>query len=306
MRNVVALEGLSREDWLAARRQGIGSSDVGPILGLDHWRGPFDVYVDKIDVEEQPSTPVMRLGQHMEDGIARAYAEETGSTIEKPTHLYGHDRHEWMLASPDRFTDNEGLGVLEVKMTSRADDLDDGIPDAWQLQCLWQLAVTGLPYADLAALVGGREIRYYRVERDDPTITNLIQIGAAFWQRVLDRDPPPVDAMSTESLKRLYKGGADAIELPPDFAVKINELRVLKALHKDNETDIEARANEIRAALGDYEIGTLGGVPVVTWGRSLRTGLKLEELRAEYPDLIAAFTKTTPIRTLRIKKPRKT
>ena len=48
MRDVIALDGLDRADWLAVRRQGIGGSDVGAILGLDPWKGPLDVYVDKV------------------------------------------------------------------------------------------------------------------------------------------------------------------------------------------------------------------------------------------------------------------
>lgn len=38
---------IDRADWLAARRTGIGGSDVAPILGLSKWRSPLDVYMVK-------------------------------------------------------------------------------------------------------------------------------------------------------------------------------------------------------------------------------------------------------------------
>ena len=37
-----------RESWLRERRRGIGGSDIGAILGLNKYRSPLDVYLDKI------------------------------------------------------------------------------------------------------------------------------------------------------------------------------------------------------------------------------------------------------------------
>ena len=78
MREVIALEGLSREDWLEARRKGIGSSDIPAVLGLSRFAGPFDVYCDKVTGEDGPSMSAMKLGSALEDGIANYYADETG------------------------------------------------------------------------------------------------------------------------------------------------------------------------------------------------------------------------------------
>jgi predicted phage-related endonuclease len=37
----------SREEWLAARRLGIGGSDIGALLGASPWSTPLDVWADK-------------------------------------------------------------------------------------------------------------------------------------------------------------------------------------------------------------------------------------------------------------------
>lgn len=304
MREVVELEGLSREDWLTARRAGIGSSDAAAILGLDKWRGPLDVFTDKVVPEdERSSSLLMRLGLHMEDGIARAYAEETGSTVTKPTHMYANDDHPWMLANVDRFTDSAGeLGVVEIKMAHRYEDWEDGAPQGYEIQVTHQLGVTGLPYGDLAALVGGRELRLFRIERDEATIANLIEIEAAFWDQVQRRDPPPPDHRSADSLKRLYSGGADAIELDPSIATIISELRTAKTALKQAEERHEHLANQVRFALGDAEIGTIGGVPAASWKRTLRASLDRSRLEDDYPQVFAACQKSTPVRTLRLGK----
>lgn len=304
MREVVALEGLSRPDWLAYRRQGIGSSDVAAIVGVDRFRGPFDVYTSKVAEEDgDGGTMMMRLGQHLEDGIARAYAQETGSEVTKPTHMYAHDEHPWMLANVDRFTDNAGtLGVLEVKLSSRYEEWDEGPPQGYELQCAHQLAVTGLDYADLVALLGGRELRTFRIDRDDALISNLIEIEAAFWEQVEARIPPPVDARSSESLKRLYRDAIGGVEVDPSIVAVINELRIVKASIKVYEEQHEELANTIKAAIGDAEVATVGGVPVATWSKSVRSGFDRARLEADHPRIAMEYVKSTPVRTLRLKK----
>lgn len=45
----VETETLSREEWLAYRRQGIGGSDVAGIMGISPFRTARDIYYDKLN-----------------------------------------------------------------------------------------------------------------------------------------------------------------------------------------------------------------------------------------------------------------
>ncbi|WP_196802087.1 YqaJ viral recombinase family protein, partial [Clostridium cadaveris] len=36
-------------DWLKERQKGIGGSDVGAILGVNKWKTPFQVYLEKTE-----------------------------------------------------------------------------------------------------------------------------------------------------------------------------------------------------------------------------------------------------------------
>ena len=38
----------SRDAWLAARRSGIGGSDIAAICGLSPYQTPYDVWLDKL------------------------------------------------------------------------------------------------------------------------------------------------------------------------------------------------------------------------------------------------------------------
>ena len=44
---------LSREDWLAYRRQGIGGSDAAAVLGISPFRTAVDLYYDKLQSEKK-------------------------------------------------------------------------------------------------------------------------------------------------------------------------------------------------------------------------------------------------------------
>ena len=44
---VASTVGLSRDEWLAIRRTGIGSSDIAGVLGLSPWASPYTVWADK-------------------------------------------------------------------------------------------------------------------------------------------------------------------------------------------------------------------------------------------------------------------
>ena len=38
---------LSHAEWLKLRKCGIGGSDAAAVCGMNRWRGPLDVYLDK-------------------------------------------------------------------------------------------------------------------------------------------------------------------------------------------------------------------------------------------------------------------
>jgi putative phage-type endonuclease len=301
MREVVALKDLPRSEWLAARRTGIGGSDVGPLLNLSRFSGPLDVYADKVTDDVTPETPMMRMGRVFEDGILRLYEEETGATVERPTHLYCHDQDRWRLANPDGFTNDDGLGIAEAKWSTRPVDWEDGPPEAAELQCHHYMGVTGLEYADLIVVLGGRELRIFRIERDEALLENLIGIEADFWDRVERRDPPPPDARSGEALKRIYRGGGAVVDLPTEYMTTVAALREATARKVRATADVEEQKNVLRAAMGDHERATIAGVKVANWTTVNSTKVDLAALEIDHPDLVASYRRSKPYRRFTLK-----
>ncbi len=79
----------------------------------------------------------------------------------------------------------------------------------------------------------------------------------------------------------------------------LDALKVVDAqLRALNETKASLQ-NDVKAALGDNEVGTLDGTTVVTWTRTKRNALDQKALRAEQPDIVAQYTTATEVRSFR-------
>ena len=48
---LVETDGLSREEWLEYRKQGIGGSDVAAILGISKWKSEIEIWITKTSTE---------------------------------------------------------------------------------------------------------------------------------------------------------------------------------------------------------------------------------------------------------------
>jgi len=194
----------TREEWLEARRSGIGASDVAAILGVDPRRGALAVYADKVGAA-QPSdeTPLMRRGRRLEAVIAAEYAEETGRQVR---HLgdYTITRHPklpFFFSTLDRVTEapeRSGRGPLELKSlhawAPTLAEWETEPPVVFQVQLHAQIACTGATWGSLACLVGGLDLKWTDAERNDRFVAAMEQAVEDFWDRVEKRDPPPPDA----------------------------------------------------------------------------------------------------------------
>lgn len=207
--------------WLAARQRGIGSSEAATVIGLPQAGSPLRLYYEKtgqIDTVADPS-PALRIGLLMEPLILRLFGEEAADHGVGDLRLAGegerhvllrHPDHPWMLASLDAVgLRGEEPVIVELKTVSAwagRDWLDHGEPPVpYQVQVQHQLAVTGLQRAYLVALIGGFDLRWTPVERDEAFIARLIEAEAAFWRRVEQGEPPEADDKpeTQEAMKRL-------------------------------------------------------------------------------------------------------
>lgn len=215
---LVSTKGLSREEWLQYRRQGIGSSDAAAAVGLNPYQSPLELWMiktgrddglPKIDPHDDSSP--MFWGTALEPFVAEHYARRTGYKVRRKNAVLQHPDADkpWMLANIDReIVGAPDVQILECKTAGEfgARLWREGVPDYVQCQVQHQLAVTGKQAADVCVLVCGQEIRIHRIERDEELIANLINLERRFWDYVVTDTPPPADGSDSAglALRALY------------------------------------------------------------------------------------------------------
>jgi len=184
------------DEWYAARKSGIGASEMAIAAGLSPYSTPLKLYYQKrgeLPLEED--SDAMRLGRLLEPVVKSEFSSRTGIQLADPEPLmYRHDDHEMVLATPDGIVDSTTL--FEAKTASWrmkhlwGDQDTDFVPDSYLVQCQSQLAVMGADLCHLAVLFDASEFRTYRVARNDELIRMLLMAAAELWQRIQDGKPP--------------------------------------------------------------------------------------------------------------------
>lgn len=272
-----------RATWLDARRDGIGASDIAAVCGLSKYKGPWDVWSSKVnEVDDDEPSDAASWGLEVEDSICKWWARKEGRTL-GPGGLYRHPVQSWMRATPDRFVlDALGrrLHCVDAKnanwrMRDEWEDLDSA-PIEFIIQIQWQCAVTGLDGGWLVGAIAGHPPVGRWIPRDDELIDELIKRGAAMWQLVLDKTPPPVDGsdIAARWLAQTY------MPSNPDLTVALDDdvIDLVRAWvgadddEKDAKAAKQAAENAMQELLGHAEVGEIGNRKVVTWKTQERSG----------------------------------
>lgn len=299
---------MSREDWLEARRKGIGGSDAAAIMGANPYVTPLTVYADKIGAApEKETSEAMRQGTDLEAYVADRFTEATEIKLRRVNRILQHPEYPWMLANIDRDVIG-GDGGFEAKTTNLLNkhDFENGeVPLNYMWQCQHYMAVTGAPYWYLAVLVLGKAFHVFRIDRDDALIDRLIQAEQEFWLEHVEKRVPPLPTGSDSddaALEAIYPESqvgtdADLTELNDT----LNLIELLKADKAKLDTRIRSAEEEIKAILCDRERGTAAGWSV-SWKSSTRSAVDTKRLRAELPEIAEQYTNTTRTRVFRVNK----
>lgn len=252
----------------AERRLGIGSSDVAELLGISPYEGasPIRLFAEKIGMlpdDDDEETVEQRVGHALEGALVALYKSESGFDVATTggfVESVEHPVERWKRANLDARIIGKSA-ALEVKVVGigmAADwdlDVDDGIPPYVRVQVAWQMHVADLDEVHVVALVGGTGFRVFYVHRDRELEALIVAEAEAFWRRVVERTPPPVDATSSckAFLDAKYPAKAEDVEVEITAAeeIEIGERRVrADRVEKTAKEAKEIANNELRDLLG--------------------------------------------------------
>lgn len=253
--------------WKDARR--IGASDVPTILGLNSYKTPHRLWLEKRgEFPQSEDNEAMKWGRRMENVIAFAFAEETGLQVTDNVHIYAHPTHNYLTCTPDRFVSVDGqIGPLEIKNVSEwfLDSWKDGASDPAMIQLHAQMTVLGARFGYLAACVGGNKLKWVRLEYEPAISDEIVRASGEFWKLLETGTPPPLSAGDLETMKERYpRSNGETIDLPDSLEYAIRDYENAAAQEKHfSGLKAEAQAR-ICNALGGAERGRCGRY-VVSW-----------------------------------------
>lgn len=303
--------------WLALRRTGIGSSDMGAVLGMSKYRSELDVFLDKTGAERDDDAGEAAFwGTVLEDPVAREWARRHDVTVRRIGTI-AHVEHRHMLCDLDRYVvgcpDHERC-ALEVKTRSawKADEWrDGGLPEDVEAQTMHQLAVTGLDAIHVAGLVGGQRLESRVVLPDPDYIADLFKIGDQFWnENVLPGNPPAISSLDllVEHLNHFTPSKGVPADLTEAEEHEVRHLsRIIAEAARAKAAGDEAE-KKLKALIGDgatdIELPGPDGKPVTWWSwrsqarpRTLDQDAVARDLGV--PDLNAYKTSAGTMRVLR-------
>lgn len=185
------------KDWLAWRRQGIGSSDAPIIMGVSPWCDVLTLYKRKRgELPEQESNWAMARGTRLEPKV-REVLEKSLGVLEPAT--LTHNDIPWMRASVDGIS-LDGKVVVEIKCPGQADHAiaqAGQVPPKYIPQVQHILAVSDCDTLIYASYNSG-ELLTVSVPRDEAYIALLIKAEQAFWDAIQAGIPPVVEGQRTD------------------------------------------------------------------------------------------------------------
>lgn len=303
MRATTIIRPQSRQEWLEVRKEGIGSSEVATIVGLNPYETPYQLWRRKtgLDAPKTENT-AMRNGHLLEDAIAQMWHAETGREIIKRSAIdwiiRDNEKH-YLQVSPDRTfwlgesRSPDAKGILECKSTRMKVDPDD-LPKNWFSQVQYQLGVAGYELGSLAWLSAGM-MGFDFGCKDLAAVPDFYEWEVEeidrFWiDNILGGKEP--DAINPKDVMLKYVRHTDGkvVECSEEVFEEYQELKEVKERLDEMEEKKEALEGKIKMAFGDAEALSYGGSTICTW-KAPKAGLTFDSktFQAEHPDIAKQY-----------------
>jgi putative phage-type endonuclease len=167
-------------EWLSLRRTKIGASDAPVIMGVSPWKTPYQLWLEKLNLFQQPVTWQMKEGLRKEEEARQEFERITGIIV-FPQVLVSEE-HEFMMASLDGI-DIEFKTAVEIKCPGEKDHevaMSGIVPTKYYPQLQQQMFVANLDkmfyfsrYKDSSKLI--------EIYRNDSYIDDLISKEKEFF-----------------------------------------------------------------------------------------------------------------------------
>lgn len=321
-----------REAWLAARREGIGGSEVGALIGANEHDTAMSIWQKKS--KEGPDVELtgapIEWGHRLEDVVAQKTAEEIGLTSRFGGGLWAMTDKPHIRVTPDRFGCRprswKAEAVIECKTAGDDEHWESGVihpraassivntgsaPLSYQAQIQWQMGILGMDVGYLGCFHLSRERQFFTVEVrfDEDWFGEMMTAADRFWtENMIGGEIPLHDyrhPITEELLKTLHpKVIKPSTDLPPETDEWLKEYVEAKAEFEKAEKRLDAVKNFFRDMTGDAGAAYWGEEKIVGYPEVGSSRVNVALLKDKYPEVAEAVTERSSYRRMTIRVPK--
>ena len=320
------------------RRSYVGGSDVAAIMGEDQYRGPVDVWVEKIHGVKDESNEAMELGNVFERACREVGASRLGVELTSANPFRTLEGTK-LGVNLDAWFERDGLIVpVECKtagllsefsniVNEFGEDGSDEVPTKYALQVHAQMLAVGAKESYISSFVSGRGHAMYHIPFNKDIGTLILDTVSDFWKCVESGEKPDDVPPSSNTMSRIRRLPKTVIDLGMEKAyTDIVTWQALNEESKDLKTRLDEAKDRVRERLGLAECGLLKptkeqiailagvldiGVDkaaekiALTFNEQATGGVLTQKLKDDYPAVYAAVRNPGRHRVMRLGKVKK-
>ena len=240
---------------LIERQKGIGGSDAGTAVGVNPYKSPYILYLEKIgarEPEDISNKPAVKRGVRLEPEIMKWVKEDLNITLRKDKNTHISKEYPYL------FCHNDGTVVgshriAEIKAPSIhmrekwGEPGTDSIPPYYLAQGVHALAIQPeMEGVDYFAYFDP-DILHFKLERKKSLIDAYLAKVEMFWNYVLNELPPPPQD-ENDLIYKYFKKNGKFKSATPDIEKRIANLIKIKAEKKA----LDAEEKEEKFQIKDY------------------------------------------------------
>jgi predicted phage-related endonuclease len=293
---------MSEEEWIEARKTGLGGTDTATLMVQNKWSTPLKVYQSKFE-DSRPLTNISpRRGKALEPLVCDLYAEKTGYLVFDVGHrLFKHPYYDFIFGTPDRLVWNPigKLGILEGKTAvgQNCQMFEYGVPKVYEIQAqkywmildviLDKLGIEVETFCDVSALLDDNH-SIYPLTFNPALRSAIFEADHKFWnEHYIPRIPPSINEY--DDIRDVYSKALTGSEIQADEELlDLIKHRQILSWGKDKELEKEQKRieDQIIALIGENESVIYQGQPLMTYKQTASSiDIDTKKLLEKYPEV---------------------
>jgi putative phage-type endonuclease len=259
-------------EWHEARRNGVGGSEVAPIIGISPFESRFALWhrkkgtIPAIDLKDE-----LEWGHRCEPMVAQKYADSHPEFKVVEVGTYCHVTRAYQIANPDRLLIGPSGAVkpLEIKYSLFGDgwgkEGTEEIPPYYRTQALHYIDTLGFSEIDVAVFIGGSATyREYTIRENLEEQAWLREQVKDFLDDLDTGTLPDIDGHDAtyQAIKELHPEiDGETVEVPASIAF---DYITTRQRAEEARTEAQRCTGQLADYIGNAKRATFGGKTIAS------------------------------------------